>query len=172
MRLSSSTSTRQQQQHLFLFWLVGVLVVLAVTPLKTHAFVVVVTPPSAATTSSSSASSSRVLATTPDKENDHEARAEVAAAVQQQQQQHQQQQQENSIECFVVDSCGDYLLDGEDGEEKPEVICTSHPEEYAWLNGIDPRAMKPTDGMEEGSLECVEGHPTRGGVDEYECKRG
>lgn len=78
----------------------------------------------------------------------------------------QEEEESHNVECFVV---GQGDLVGPDGE-KPEVVCTSHPEEYAWLNGIDPQAMTPTDGMEEGSLECVEGHPTRGGVDEYECK--
>ena len=127
---------------------------------KANAFVV--TPPLSTRTTQS-------LFAVTDK-NDNVAKAEVAAAVKASAETTAQKEDEESashnVECFVVGG-GDLV--GDDGE-KPEVVCTSHPEEYAWLNGIDPKAMKPTDGMEEGSLECVEGHPTRGGVDEYECK--
>lgn len=68
------------------------------------------------------------------------------------------------IECFVVN---DELIE-EEGE-KPVVVCTSEPDEYAWFNGLDPKAMRPTDGVEEGTVECVEGASYKG-LPEWECK--
>lgn len=118
----------------------------------------VVTPPTTTTRTTQS-----LLFAATDKAGD-DVKTEVASAETATQ---EEEEESRNVECFVV---GQGDLVGPDGE-KPEVVCTSHPEEYAWLNGIDPQAMTPTDGMEEGSLECVEGHPTRGGVDEYECKK-
>lgn len=66
---------------------------------------------------------------------------------------------EEPIECYVTNV----------GEEKPEVVCTSDPEGYAWFNGIDPEKMKPTDGTSEGTTECVEGYSPKG-VPEWECR--
>jgi hypothetical protein len=73
--------------------------------------------------------------------------------------------EEGPVECYVVN---DELIE-EEGE-KPVVVCTSEPDEYAWFNGLDRDAMRPTDGVEEGSVECVEGASPRG-IPEWECKQ-
>lgn len=73
-------------------------------------------------------------------------------------------EEEAEIECFIVN---DEMVQTEG--EKPEVVCTSEPEDFAWFNGIDPDALKPTDGTEEGATECVEGASPRG-TPEWECK--
>mmetsp|Transcript_11990 Transcript_11990/g.19890 ORF Transcript_11990/g.19890 Transcript_11990/m.19890 type:complete len:122 (+) Transcript_11990:47-412(+) len=73
--------------------------------------------------------------------------------------------EDDPIECFVVN---DQLVATEG--EAPVVVCTSEPDEYAWFNGLDPKAMRPTDGMEEGAVECVEGASPRG-IPEWECKQ-
>ena len=69
---------------------------------------------------------------------------------------------EEVVQCYVIE-------DEDDEDEKPTVICTSEPEEYAWFNGIDEKKMKPTDGTETGATECVEGASPRG-TPEWECK--
>lgn len=69
------------------------------------------------------------------------------------------------IECYVVNDAS-VVIEG----EAPVVVCTSEPEEYAWFNGLDPKAMRPTDGVEEGGVECVEGASPRG-IPEWECKQ-
>mmetsp|Transcript_2542 Transcript_2542/g.3436 ORF Transcript_2542/g.3436 Transcript_2542/m.3436 type:complete len:137 (-) Transcript_2542:455-865(-) len=83
---------------------------------------------------------------------------------------------EEAIECYIVETPPP-LEDDEDGEgdtmvatEKPVVVCTPDPEEYAWFNGIDTRQMKPVeDDMETDATECVEGSSPRG-TPEWECK--
>jgi hypothetical protein len=70
----------------------------------------------------------------------------------------------SAIECFIVNN---ELVQTEG--DAPEVVCTSEPDEYAWFNGIDPEALKPTEGTEEGGTECVEGASPRG-IPEWECK--
>mmetsp|Transcript_1078 Transcript_1078/g.2518 ORF Transcript_1078/g.2518 Transcript_1078/m.2518 type:complete len:127 (+) Transcript_1078:172-552(+) len=68
------------------------------------------------------------------------------------------------VTCYVVN-------DEEMIEENadPQVVCTSEPDDYAWFNGIDPKAMRETDGTEEGAGECVETENYKG-KPEWECK--
>jgi hypothetical protein len=66
-------------------------------------------------------------------------------------------------ECFIVNQEA-VLLEG----ELPEVVCTNAPEEYAWFNGIDKKALIPTDTTSEENLECVEKASPRG-LPEWEC---
>jgi len=70
-----------------------------------------------------------------------------------------------NIHCYVTND--DELSLGKD--DKPEIVCTSEPEDYAWFNGIDPNKMRETDGTEEGTEECVEGYSHKG-TPEWECK--
>ena len=78
--------------------------------------------------------------------------------------QDQQQDQEAALECFIVN-----FFEVEEEGATPHVVCTSQPEEYAWFNGIDREAMKETDGILQGALECVEGASPRG-FPEWECR--
>ena len=71
---------------------------------------------------------------------------------------------EEPVECFVVNN---EMVETEG--EKPQVVCTSEPEEFAWFNGIERNAMRPTDGTEEEAEECVEGASPKG-TPEWECK--
>eukprot|EP00587_Corethron_hystrix_P010366 CAMPEP_0113307758 /NCGR_PEP_ID=MMETSP0010_2-20120614/6478_1 /TAXON_ID=216773 ORGANISM="Corethron hystrix, Strain 308" /NCGR_SAMPLE_ID=MMETSP0010_2 /ASSEMBLY_ACC=CAM_ASM_000155 /LENGTH=135 /DNA_ID=CAMNT_0000162683 /DNA_START=196 /DNA_END=600 /DNA_ORIENTATION=- /assembly_acc=CAM_ASM_000155 len=73
-----------------------------------------------------------------------------------------QKRNEENIECYVID--GMYI--GPDRED--QVVCTSEPEEYAWFNGIDPKALSKTEGAKTDgeigydAMECVEGSSPRG----------
>ena len=80
--------------------------------------------------------------------------------------QHKKEQEEKheAIECFIVN-----FFEVQEEDAVPHVVCTAHPEEYAWYNGIDRDAMKETDGILEGALECVEGASPRGHP-EWECR--
>mmetsp|Transcript_18022 Transcript_18022/g.18242 ORF Transcript_18022/g.18242 Transcript_18022/m.18242 type:complete len:105 (+) Transcript_18022:501-815(+) len=66
----------------------------------------------------------------------------------------------DNIHCYVTN---------DDTHNTPNVVCTSEPEEYAWFNGIDLHKMRETDGTEEGTKECVEGHSYKG-IPEWECE--
>ncbi|KAL7464446.1 hypothetical protein ACHAXS_004783 [Conticribra weissflogii] len=68
------------------------------------------------------------------------------------------------VTCYVVND-EEIITEG----EKPHVVCTSEPEDYAWFNGIDPKNMRETDGTMEGAEECVEGESYRG-KPEWECE--
>eukprot|EP00977_Amphora_coffeiformis_P014169 scaffold3901_cov174-Amphora_coffeaeformis.AAC.7 len=72
--------------------------------------------------------------------------------------------QENAISCFITNA-----FEVEQEGATPHVVCTSEPEEYAWMEGIDLVTLKPTDGIVEGALECVEGASPRG-TPQYECR--
>ena len=72
---------------------------------------------------------------------------------------------EPAISCFITNA---FEVDQEGAT--PHVVCTSEPDAYAWLEGIDPAAMKATDGsIDQGALECVEGASPRG-IPEWECR--
>ena len=72
--------------------------------------------------------------------------------------------QETPIECYLVNE--DEVV--EEGAA-PKVVCTSDPDEYAWMEGLDRNQMQPTDGVENMTGQCVEGaSPT--GKPEWECK--
>ena len=51
-----------------------------------------------------------------------------------------------------------------------KLLCPSNcfEQQYAWFNGIDPKAMRETDGVVEGAESCVEGENYRG-KPEWEC---
>ena len=72
------------------------------------------------------------------------------------------------VECFVVI---DEELEVTEGATA-QVVCTSEPEEYAWLNGLEVDALKPIDDsmkpVLESTVECVEGALPRG-VPVWEC---
>ena len=69
----------------------------------------------------------------------------------------------NPIECYIVNH--EEFLEG----GKAEVVCTSEPDEYAWFHGLDRNELKPTDGVMEGNMECVQSaSPT--GITEWECR--
>ena len=72
---------------------------------------------------------------------------------------------EKVIQCFIVNA---FEVDEEGAF--PEVVCTPEPDEYAWFNGLSRESMRPADGINEGSLECVEGYSPRG-VPEWECTK-
>jgi len=44
-----------------------------------------------------------------------------------------------------------------------------HPNRYAWFNGVDPKAMRKTDGTLEGAEQCVEVESYKGRP-EWECE--
>ena len=75
------------------------------------------------------------------------------------------------VQCYLIEE-DDENQDGESGgdlaSEKPTVVCTSEPEEYAWYNGLNENQMKPTDGTDTGATECIEGASPRG-TPEWEC---
>ncbi|KAL7537334.1 hypothetical protein ACHAXR_007743 [Thalassiosira sp. AJA248-18] len=69
----------------------------------------------------------------------------------------------DDVTCYVTND-EEIVTEG----EKPHVVCTSEPEDYAWFNGVDN--MRPTDGEEiEGTEECVEGESYKG-KPEWECE--
>mmetsp|Transcript_20850 Transcript_20850/g.60696 ORF Transcript_20850/g.60696 Transcript_20850/m.60696 type:complete len:118 (-) Transcript_20850:443-796(-) len=70
---------------------------------------------------------------------------------------------ENPIECYITNEEG-VLIDG----EKPDVICTSDPEEYAWMEGVDPKKLVKTEGVAD-TTECVEGASPKG-TPEWHCE--
>ena len=43
------------------------------------------------------------------------------------------------------------------------------PNRYAWFNGVDPKAMRATDGTLEGAEQCVEVESYKG-KQEWECE--
>jgi hypothetical protein len=69
-----------------------------------------------------------------------------------------------AVECFIVND-EEVYTEG----VPPEVVCTSEPDGYAWFNGLEREKLKPTDGISEEALECVEGASPRG-VAEWECR--
>jgi hypothetical protein len=74
------------------------------------------------------------------------------------------------MECYVVDEEEEEEVDGEiTAHEKPRVVCTTEPDEYAWFNGVEREKLIPTDGTETGATECVEGASPRG-IPEWECE--
>ena len=72
---------------------------------------------------------------------------------------------EKAIQCFIVNE-----FEVEEEGVDPEIVCTQDPDDYAWFNGLDRDAMKPTNGESESFLECVEGASPKG-VPEWECKK-
>mmetsp|Transcript_20613 Transcript_20613/g.37248 ORF Transcript_20613/g.37248 Transcript_20613/m.37248 type:complete len:124 (+) Transcript_20613:178-549(+) len=70
----------------------------------------------------------------------------------------------DDVTCFVVND-EEIITEG----EKPHVVCTSEPDDYAWFNGVDPKAMREADGEETGAEECVEGESFMG-KPEWECE--
>ncbi|KAL9187726.1 hypothetical protein ACHAXT_006104 [Thalassiosira profunda] len=70
----------------------------------------------------------------------------------------------DDVTCYVVND-EEIVTEG----EKPHVVCTSEPDDYAWFEGIDPKNMRVTDGTEEGGVECVESENFRG-KPEWECE--
>lgn len=44
-----------------------------------------------------------------------------------------------------------------------------NPNRYAWFNGVDPKAMRATDGTLEGAEQCVEVESYKG-KQEWECE--
>ena len=75
------------------------------------------------------------------------------------------------MECYLIeDDDDDQESDEHFHYDKPRVVCTTDPDEYAWFNGIDVEKMTPTDGTEiTGAMECVEGASPRG-TPEWECE--
>lgn len=71
---------------------------------------------------------------------------------------------EDPIECYLVNQ--EAVI--EEGE-KPRVICTTNPDETAWMEGINQEDMIKTDGIENISGQCVEGHSVSG-KPEWECE--
>ncbi|KAL7433807.1 hypothetical protein ACHAXM_003746 [Skeletonema potamos] len=69
----------------------------------------------------------------------------------------------DDVTCFIVND-EEIITEG----EKPHVVCTSEPDDYAWFNGIDPKNMRETDGVVEGAENCVQGESFRG-KPEWEC---
>ena len=82
--------------------------------------------------------------------------------------------EKKEIECYIIDPeviCDDNGDCAVSDDEKPTVVCTSEPEEYAWFNGIDEERMHKTDGnVDIGATECVEGASPRG-IEEWECQK-
>ena len=68
--------------------------------------------------------------------------------------------EEEPIECYVVED--------EDVPIYGDVVCTSAPEEFAWFEGVNRNLMKPTDGTDIDSKECVEGSSPNG-TPEWKC---
>ena len=68
--------------------------------------------------------------------------------------------EEEPIECYIVKD--------EDVPIYGDVICTSAPEEFAWFEGVNRKLMKPTDGMNIESEQCVEGSSPNG-TPEWKC---
>lgn len=71
---------------------------------------------------------------------------------------------DEDVTCYVTND-EEIVTEG----EKPKVVCTSEPEEYAWFNGVDPKAMRKTDGTLEGTEQCIEVESYMG-KPEWECK--
>ena len=70
----------------------------------------------------------------------------------------------DDVTCYVTND-EEIVTEG----EKPNVVCTSEPEEYAWFNGVDPKAMRKTDGTQEGTDSCIEVESYMG-KPVWECK--
>eukprot|EP00580_Thalassiosira_gravida_P000467 CAMPEP_0201598806 /NCGR_PEP_ID=MMETSP0492-20130828/500_1 /ASSEMBLY_ACC=CAM_ASM_000837 /TAXON_ID=420259 /ORGANISM="Thalassiosira gravida, Strain GMp14c1" /LENGTH=143 /DNA_ID=CAMNT_0048061285 /DNA_START=109 /DNA_END=540 /DNA_ORIENTATION=+ len=70
----------------------------------------------------------------------------------------------DDVTCFVVND-EEIATEGED----PHVVCTAEPDDYAWFNGVDPKAMRETKGEENDAEECVEGESYKG-EPEWECE--
>ena len=49
------------------------------------------------------------------------------------------------------------------------VFHDENPNRYAWFNGVDPKAMRATDGTLEGAEQCVEVESYKG-KQEWECE--
>jgi len=81
--------------------------------------------------------------------------AAVAAAV--------EEDADDDVTCYVVND-EEIVTEG----EKPHVVCTSEPDDYAWFNGVDPKNMREARGEEEDAELCVEGESFRG-KPEWEC---
>mmetsp|Transcript_41655 Transcript_41655/g.71313 ORF Transcript_41655/g.71313 Transcript_41655/m.71313 type:complete len:133 (+) Transcript_41655:187-585(+) len=69
----------------------------------------------------------------------------------------------DDVTCYVVND-EEIVTEG----EKPHVVCTSEPDDYAWFNGVDPQNMREAHGEEEDAELCVEGESFRG-KPEWEC---
>mmetsp|Transcript_1676 Transcript_1676/g.3584 ORF Transcript_1676/g.3584 Transcript_1676/m.3584 type:complete len:121 (+) Transcript_1676:132-494(+) len=69
----------------------------------------------------------------------------------------------DDVTCYVTND-EEVVTEG----EKPHVVCTSEPDDFAWFNGVDPNAMRETDGETEGAENCVEGESYKG-KPEWEC---
>jgi len=70
----------------------------------------------------------------------------------------------DDVTCFIVND-EEIITEG----EKPHVVCTSEPDDYAWFNGVDPENMRETDGVIEGAENCVQGESFKG-KPEWECE--
>eukprot|EP00584_Thalassiosira_punctigera_P004057 CAMPEP_0172526624 /NCGR_PEP_ID=MMETSP1067-20121228/1485_1 /TAXON_ID=265564 ORGANISM="Thalassiosira punctigera, Strain Tpunct2005C2" /NCGR_SAMPLE_ID=MMETSP1067 /ASSEMBLY_ACC=CAM_ASM_000444 /LENGTH=129 /DNA_ID=CAMNT_0013310163 /DNA_START=9 /DNA_END=398 /DNA_ORIENTATION=- len=70
---------------------------------------------------------------------------------------------DDDVTCYVVND-EEIVTEG----EKPHVVCTSEPDDYAWFNGVDPKNMREARGEEEDAELCVEGESFRG-KPEWEC---
>mmetsp|Transcript_11547 Transcript_11547/g.16566 ORF Transcript_11547/g.16566 Transcript_11547/m.16566 type:complete len:134 (+) Transcript_11547:51-452(+) len=70
----------------------------------------------------------------------------------------------DDVTCFIVN---DEEIITE--KEKPHVVCTSEPDDYAWFNGVDPENMREVDGVVEGVENCVQGESFKG-KPEWECE--
>mmetsp|Transcript_22742 Transcript_22742/g.33944 ORF Transcript_22742/g.33944 Transcript_22742/m.33944 type:complete len:129 (+) Transcript_22742:49-435(+) len=70
----------------------------------------------------------------------------------------------DDVTCFIVND-EEIITEG----EKPHVVCTSEPDDYAWFNGVDPENMRETDGAIEGAENCVQGESFKG-KPEWECE--
>eukprot|EP00985_Skeletonema_marinoi_P005058 scaffold2188_cov106-Skeletonema_marinoi.AAC.2 len=70
----------------------------------------------------------------------------------------------DDVTCFIVND-EEIITEG----EKPHVVCTSEPDDYAWFNGVDPKNMRETNGAIEGAENCVEGESFKG-KPEWECE--
>lgn len=70
----------------------------------------------------------------------------------------------DDVTCFVVND-EEIVTEG----EKPHVVCTAEPDDYAWFNGVDPKAMREARGEENDAEECVAGESFRG-EPEWECE--
>jgi len=71
---------------------------------------------------------------------------------------------DDDVTCYITND-EEIALEG----EKPHVVCTSEPEEYAWFNGIDTKAMRKAEDVDiEGNENCVLGESYTG-KPEWEC---
>eukprot|EP00986_Skeletonema_menzelii_P011269 scaffold5772_cov145-Skeletonema_menzelii.AAC.4 len=70
----------------------------------------------------------------------------------------------DDVTCFIVND-EEIINEG----EKPHVVCTSEPEDYAWFNGVDPENMREVDEIVEGVENCIQGESFKG-KPEWECE--